>query len=101
VAGAAANDLPDPVHDEVKEARRQRFMELQARISAAKLKKKIGMKLKVLVDEPGIGRSAADAPEIDGLVRYRPGRGKGGKPGEFVDVLIDRADEHDLFGRVQ
>ena len=55
-----------------------------------------GKTLKVLVDEPGIGRSSADAPEIDGVVRF-----KGGKAGEFGDVPIDRADEHDLYGRLQ
>jgi ribosomal protein S12 methylthiotransferase len=96
VEGAAANDLPGAVPGEVKEARRERFMKVQAKISAAKLQRKVGRKLKVLVDEPGVGRSAADAPEIDGLVRF-----KGGRPGELIDVLIDRADEHDLFGRVQ
>jgi hypothetical protein len=48
-----------------------------------------------LVDEPGVGRSSADAPEIDGVVRF-----KGGKAGEFKDVTIDRADEHDLYGRL-
>jgi ribosomal protein S12 methylthiotransferase len=102
VEGAAANALPDPVPDELKEERRGRFMRAQEKISAAKLKRKIGKKLKVLVDQAGAGRSAADAPEIDGVVRYKvAGNGKGAKPGEFVDVLIDRAQEHDLFGRLQ
>jgi ribosomal protein S12 methylthiotransferase len=50
----------------------------------------------VLIDAPGVGRSSADAPEIDGVVRF-----KGGKPGEFRDVTIDRADEHDLYGRLR
>ena len=94
VEGAAANELPDPVPEDVKEARRKRFMEVQARISAAKLQRKVGTTRKVLVDEPGIGRSAADAPDIDGVVRF-----KGGKAGQFAEVLIDRADEHDLYGR--
>ena len=71
-------------------------MKTQEQISKKKLKAKVGKKLKVLVDEPGIGRSMADAPEIDGVVRF-----KGGKAGEFADVLIDRADAHDLFGRLQ
>jgi ribosomal protein S12 methylthiotransferase len=84
------------VPDAVKESRRARFMEVQAGISARKLKCKIGKTLSVLVDEPGIGRSSADAPEIDGVVRFR-----GGKPGEFRDVVIDRAGEHDLHGRLQ
>jgi ribosomal protein S12 methylthiotransferase len=68
----------------------------QAKISAHKLKRKIGSTMRVLIDEPGVGRSSADAPEIDGVVRF-----KGGKPGEFRNVSIDRADEHDLYGRLQ
>jgi ribosomal protein S12 methylthiotransferase len=96
VEGATANELPDPVADEVKEERRARFMALQERISAAKLKAKIGSTIDVLVDEPGIGRSKADAPEIDGTVRFR-----GGKAGQLRQVLIDRADAHDLYGRMQ
>jgi ribosomal protein S12 methylthiotransferase len=96
VEGAAANDLPGAVPEEVKEARRARFMQAQAGISLSKLKGKLGETLTVLVDAPGVGRSRADAPEIDGLVRF-----KGGKSGEFAEVLIDRADEHDLYGRMQ
>jgi ribosomal protein S12 methylthiotransferase len=95
VEGAAANDLPGHVPPEIKEERRARFMAVQERISAQKLKAKVGRTLEVLVDEPGIGRSSADAPEIDGVVRF-----KGGKVGEFRDVLIERADAHDLFGRL-
>jgi ribosomal protein S12 methylthiotransferase len=96
VEGAAANDLPGAVPEEVKQARRARFMQAQAGISLSKLKRKLGKTLTVLVDAPGVGRSRADAPEIDGLVRF-----KGGKSGEFAEVLIDRADEHDLYGRMQ
>jgi ribosomal protein S12 methylthiotransferase len=98
VDGAKANELPDPVPEAVKEERRERFMELQAGISAAKLQSKIGKKLTVLVDAPGAGRSMADAPEIDGLVYLE----KPHKPkvGNFVDVRIERADAHDLHGRV-
>jgi ribosomal protein S12 methylthiotransferase len=95
VEGAAANDLPGALPDEVREERRARFMKAQGRISAEKLKGKIGTTLDVLVDEPGVGRSKADAPEIDGVVKF-----KGGKPGEFVKVSIDRADTHDLHGRM-
>jgi len=95
VDGAKANDLPDPVPAEVREERRKRFMELQAGISAEKLKSKIGRTLKVLVDSPGIGRSSADAPEIDGVVKF-----KGGKQGEFLNIRIVRSDEHDLHGRL-
>src|SRR6267142_2893562 len=95
VEGAAANALPDHVPEEVKEERRARFMTVQAKISAAKLQRKVGKTLKVLIDEPGVGRSSGDAPDIDGVVRF-----KGGKAGEFAQVLIDRADEHDLHGRM-
>jgi ribosomal protein S12 methylthiotransferase len=94
VEGAAANALPDPVPEAVKEERRRRFMDVQARISAAKLQAKVGSTLEVLIDEPGTGRGKGDAPEIDGVVRF-----KGGKAGEFAKVLIERADEHDLIGR--
>jgi ribosomal protein S12 methylthiotransferase len=101
VEGAAANDLPDAVPDEIKAFRKEKFMQLQAKISAGKLKARIGKKLKVLIDAPGVGRSSADAPEIDGVVRFKAGKGKRGEPGEFAEVLIDRADAHDLFGRLQ
>ena len=96
VEGAAANQLPDPVPGEVREERRARLMALQESISSAKLKSKVKQTIQVIVDEPGVGRSKADAPEIDGVVRF-----KGGRPGEFANVLIDRADEHDLYGRLQ
>ena len=94
VEGAAANQLPDPLPEAVKEERRARFMAVQAKISAAKLKSKIGTTVEVLIDEPGLGRSKADAPEIDGVVKFN-----GGKPGELAEVRIERADEHDLHGR--
>ena len=96
VEGAAANDLPGTVPDEVKEERRARFMQAQARISLTKLKNRVGKTLTVLVDEPGVGRSPAEAPEIDGVVRF-----KGGQTGEFRKVLVDRVDEHDLYGKLQ
>src|SRR5205814_6114318 len=80
VEGAAANALPDSVPEEEKEQRRARFMATQAKISAAKLQRKVGKTVKVLIDEPGVGRSSADAPDIDGVVRF-----KGGKSGEFAD----------------
>jgi ribosomal protein S12 methylthiotransferase len=96
VEGAAANDLPGAVPEELKEERRARFMAVQEKISAMKLQTKIGTTVGVLVDEPGIGRSKADAPEIDGVVRF-----SGGAAGELRKVLVDRADEHDLYGRLQ
>ena len=78
----------------VKEERRARFMALQAHISAAKLHAKLLKTLRVIIDEPGVGRTMGDAPEIDGVVHF-----KGGTPGEFADVLIERSDQHDLHGR--
>jgi ribosomal protein S12 methylthiotransferase len=96
VEGAAANELPGAVPEEAKEDRRRRFMEKQGAISSAKLKSRVGKTLAVLVDEPGVGRSQGDAPEIDGTVRFR-----GGKAGELRQIVIDRADQHDLYGRLQ
>ncbi len=105
VAGAAANDLPDPVPEAVKEERYARLMELTARISAEKLGAKIGRTLDVIVDavdpdENGdggaTGRSKADAPEIDGEVFLRDAGHL--KQGDIVAVAIEDADEHDLYG---
>jgi len=103
VAGAAANDLPGQVPEEVKEERYVRLMERTAAISAAKLQAKIGRTLDVIidaVDEEGgaSGRSQADAPEIDGEVHLRDTRGL--KAGDIVRVEVEDADEHDLFGVV-
>ncbi|MHA7819335.1 MAG: 30S ribosomal protein S12 methylthiotransferase RimO [Erythrobacter sp.] len=107
VEGAAANDLPDPVPEEVKEERYARLMEVTERISAAKLDAKVGRVLPVIIDEVGepdddgdigaTGRSQADAPEIDGAVYLRnvPATLE---PGAIVDVSIEDADAHDLFG---
>ena len=101
VEGAAANHLPDPVPEAVKEERYARLMEKTAAISTAKLAAKIGHTLDVLIDavddEGGAtGRSKADAPEIDGAVLLRDAGGL--KQGDIVPVLIEDADEHDLFG---
>lgn len=101
VAGAAANDLPGAVPEEVKEARYTRIMEKTAAISAAKLQAKIGRTLDIIIDvvddEGGAtGRSKADAPEIDGEVHLRDAIGL--TPGDIVRVEIEDADEHDLFG---
>ncbi|MCC6595482.1 MAG: 30S ribosomal protein S12 methylthiotransferase RimO [Rhodanobacteraceae bacterium] len=102
VTGAKANALPDAVPEELKEERLERFMETQAGISAARLARKIGTRQRVLVDEVdeygAVARSAADAPEIDGIVRIDDGQRL--KPGQFVDVDIVHADEHDLIGRL-
>ena len=99
VEGAAANALPDPVAESVKLERQERFMAVQEKISAARLKRKVGQTMEVLVDEVGktsaIARSAADAPEIDGRVIIRQGTTL--KPGEFATVKVTRADAHDLW----
>jgi ribosomal protein S12 methylthiotransferase len=99
VEGAKANELPDPVPAEVQEERFQRFMELQQQVSIRKLARKVGKEMLVLIDEVdeegATGRSAADAPEIDGLV-YLNGE-TGLKPGDMVKVRIDEADEYDLW----
>lgn len=104
VDGAAANALPDAVPEKLKQDRLARFMELQAEISADKLQRKVGTVQQVLVDaidgELAIARSKADAPEIDGLVQIQDGERMGLKPGQFVDVSIMGADEHDLFALV-
>ena len=101
VQGAPANDLPGAVPEALKEERYARFMEKTAAISAAKLAAKIGRTLDVMIDaadEDGgaTGRSQADAPDIDGEVHLRDAMGL--KPGDIVSVLIEDADEHDLFG---
>lgn len=107
VEGAAANALPDPVPEDVKEERYARIMEVTERISAAKLAAKVGRTLPVIIDEVGepdedgdigaTGRSQADAPEIDGAVYLRnvPATLV---PGAIVNVAIEDADAHDLFG---
>jgi ribosomal protein S12 methylthiotransferase len=98
VEGAKANDLPDPVPDEVREDRRRRFMETQAAISRQRLAAKVGRLCQVLVDEvegsTALARSAADAPEIDGVVHVKGARKA--KVGEFLRVRITSAGEHDL-----
>ena len=98
VDGAKANQLPDAVPEEIREQRKKRFMQVQAGISRDKLKAKVGKQVKVIVDRPGVGRSSADAPEIDGLVYIE--KSPKLRVGSFVDVRIERADEHDLHGRL-
>jgi ribosomal protein S12 methylthiotransferase len=102
VSGAAANALPDPVPEEVKQDRYERVMALSARISAEKLAAKVGQTFDVLIDsvdpETGgaTGRSKADAPEIDGEVHLRDAGHLA--QGEIVSVMVEDSDEHDLFG---
>ena len=102
VDGAQANALPGAVDDDVKQERLERFMATQAAISAAKLQRKVGSTVTALVDHAGpdgaVARTMADAPEIDGLLHI--GDGQKLKPGQFVDVRVEQADEHDLFGRL-
>jgi ribosomal protein S12 methylthiotransferase len=100
VAGAAANALPDPVPETVKQERLARFMEKQTEISAHKLEAKIGRELTVLVDEitddgTAIARSPADAPEIDGVVIIENGERL--EVGEFTRVTVTDSGEHDLW----
>ncbi|MEV5031049.1 30S ribosomal protein S12 methylthiotransferase RimO [Sphingobium sp. LMC3-1-1.1] len=107
VEGAAANDLPGAMPEEVKEERYQRIMEKTAAISAARLRAKVGRVLPVIIDEVGeadedgsvgaTARSQADAPEIDGNVFLRD-VDAGLQPGSILNVLIEDADDHDLYG---
>jgi ribosomal protein S12 methylthiotransferase len=107
VEGATANEIANPVPDEVKEERRARVMLLQEEISAQRLQAKVGKTIRVLVDEAGpreaVGRSAADAPEIDGVVHIKraltPGKAKPAV-GEFIEVVVTKADAHDLWATV-
>jgi ribosomal protein S12 methylthiotransferase len=98
VEGAAANALPDPVPDAVKEERRARFMDVQADVSSARLRARIGRTIDVLVDrvedDVAIARSAADAPEIDGVVRIPDAAAL--VPGNFARVRVTASDAHDL-----
>ncbi len=100
VEGAAARDLPDQVPDDVKQERWERFMAAQQKISAGKLKAKVGRVFDVLVDDvkrtTAVGRSYADAPEIDGLVKIKGAAGV--KVGDMIKVKIEKADAYDLTG---
>jgi ribosomal protein S12 methylthiotransferase len=102
VEGAAANDLPDHVPPDVQQDRLERLMLLQAEISAQRLQAKIGKTITVLVDEIDeegmVARSAADAPDIDGLVYIAGGQHL--KVGDFVTVTVVDADEHDLWAEI-
>ena len=102
VDGATANELPDAVPKEIKQDRLKEFMAHQAKISAAKLEQRIGKKELVLIDEVvkegAVARSKADAPEIDGLVFIDGATHL--KVGQFVEVQIEEADDHDLWGHI-
>ena len=102
VEGATATEMADQVPEDVKEERFHRFMQLQQEISAERLKQKIGQTLDVIVDEIDdegvIGRTKADAPEVDGLVYIENLSGTPVKVGEFIKVTITHSDEYDLWG---
>ncbi|MDP0170546.1 30S ribosomal protein S12 methylthiotransferase RimO [Glaesserella parasuis] len=102
VDGAVATEMEDQVPEEVKEERFHRFMQLQQQISADRLQQKIGRTLSVIVDEIDkegiIGRSMADAPEIDGVVYVDNLSGAEVKVGQIISVTITQADEYDLWG---
>lgn len=103
VEGAKANELPDPVPEEIQQQRWERFMETQSAISRKRLQRNVGKTIRVLIDaiddEGAIARSAADAPDIDGKVFIRDA----GKlaPGMWADVRIESADEYDLYGALK
>jgi ribosomal protein S12 methylthiotransferase len=107
VEGAAANELPGMLPAELREERRARFMQVAEEVSARKLRRRIGATMQVLVDQApalgrrgGVGRSYADAPEIDGTVRLLPPEkaSKTLKVGEFTRARIVGAEGHDLVG---
>jgi ribosomal protein S12 methylthiotransferase len=102
VRGAPANDLAEAVPEDVKEQRWHRFMQAQQKISARRLKRKVGTRQQVIVDEVGPtvakGRSMADAPEIDGTVYLASRRPL--RVGEIASVKIGRTDDYDLHGTV-
>ncbi len=100
VDGAPANALPNTISDDIKRQRYERFMQTQARISAARLATKVGRRVTVLIDQVDGGqataRSAADAPDIDGCVYLQ---NDGFQPGDMIEVVVEDADEHDLWAR--
>jgi len=108
VAGAAANDLGGMLSQEVREERRARFMAVAEAVSAAKLQKRVGATMQILVDSApglgkkgGVGRSYADAPEIDGVVKLLPPEkiSKTLRVGEFTKARIVAAQGHDLVAQ--
>jgi ribosomal protein S12 methylthiotransferase len=108
VDGAQANELPDPLPEAEREARRAEFMKVQERVSKKRLARKVGKTVKVLIDavnqDGAVARSSADAPEIDGsvFIEWPERRGDQArlKVGEFVNVRVTGSDQHDLWGRL-
>lgn len=103
VEGAPANDLDNPVPDEVKQERFERFMLKQQEISTKRLQQKVGTTQQIIIDEiddeGAIGRSMADAPEIDGMV-YLNGETTL-NPGDIVETTITHSDEYDLWAEIK
>jgi ribosomal protein S12 methylthiotransferase len=103
VEGATANELAGAIPEEIKQERLNRFMEIQSQISAEKLQQKIGQKITVIVDEITdteiYARSAAEAPEIDGLIIIEKTIDL--PLGSLLDVRITDADEHDLYSKIE
>jgi ribosomal protein S12 methylthiotransferase len=99
VKGARANALPDPVSDDIKQERWERFITLQQEISTAKLQAKIGKTIEILIDDidesGAVGRSSADAPEIDGRVFLEGAKEL--QPGDFVEAEVTGADAYDIW----
>jgi ribosomal protein S12 methylthiotransferase len=104
VEGAEANKLGDPVADDIRQQRLQRFMEKQATISAERIKRHIGNEIVVLIDEVSdagaVARSMADAPDIDGIVYITNAIDYELKAGDFVSVTVQETDEHDMWARI-
>ncbi len=100
VEGAKANDLPDHVPEDIQQERHDRFMEKAQEISTRKLARRVGTRMTVLIDEVdeegAIGRSVADAPNIDGMVYLNEFFDC--QPGDFLEVDIEHSDEYDLWG---
>jgi len=100
VEGARANDLPDPVDEDTKQERYDAFMQLQQQISRERLQRRVGKTITVLIDEVtddhAIGRSHADAPEIDGVVVVEDGAAL--SSGDLVQVKVTNSDDYDLYG---
>lgn len=105
VDGAPATEMAEQIPEEIKEARFHRFMQVQQKISASRLQQKIGKSLPVIIDEIDgdklIGRSMADAPEVDGVVYIENSAQQTVAVGEVISVNITHADEYDLWGTYQ
>jgi ribosomal protein S12 methylthiotransferase len=105
VSGAAANALPNPIPENIKQQRLETLMALQSHISADRLAQRIGQQLPVLIDEINddhlIARSYGEAPEIDGIIVVPLEDGiEGVSVGDFIEINVVNSDEHDLFGEI-